>query len=203
VGTNGSDHVSAYVVAGRSLYVVALAGTPPRWSATSLALQGGEPVEVWMDNPFGGLGRVGYRDGEVFTLPGGFLLVNELPRDAGAPPQVLDYENLGGWPVAMTNNGLYVANYDLDDAGHLENRFDDGGINRPIEWRKLPYDGGVVEPWLGKSSRLQVTVTLEQNGCMVPVTNLMNPVQPTNVRVFHLLVYTDEQVVEVAQLCRR
>ena len=67
------------------------------WSAALDLLKQG-----FLASFFGGLGRVGYRDGEVFTLPGGFLLVNELPRDAGLPPQVLDYENLGGWPVAMT-----------------------------------------------------------------------------------------------------
>src|SRR5581483_4807093 len=103
VGTDGVSRVRGYLIAGRQLFLVTFDGTPPRWTATPLLLQGGQPVEVWMDNPLGGLGRVGYGDGEVFTLPGGFLLTNPLPRgDGGTAPQVLDYENLGGWPVAMT-----------------------------------------------------------------------------------------------------
>ena len=114
VGTNGVDRVRGYLVAGRQLFVFTLDGTPSRWTATAVVLQGGEPLEVWMDHPLGGLGRVGYRDGQVFTLPGGFLLVNELPRpDSGVPEQVLDYENLGGWPVAFTSNGLFEAHYEV------------------------------------------------------------------------------------------
>src|SRR5262249_34332403 len=108
VGTDGVSRVRGYLIAGRALFIFTLQGAPPRWSATPIVLQGGEPVEVWMDNPLGGLGRVGYRDGEIFTLPGGFLLVNALPKgDGGVAPQVLDYENLGGWPVAMTSSGLF------------------------------------------------------------------------------------------------
>lgn len=200
VGTNGVDRVRAYLVAGRSLFVVTLEGTPPRWKATPIVLQGGEPIEVWMDHPLGGLGRVGFRDGEVFTLPGGFLLVNELPRDAGSkPPQVLDYENLGGWPVAMTSNGLFEAHYDVLPGGKLDNRFPDGGINRAMSWRRLALpDGG--EPWRDSSSaRLQVTQdtmkSQADSGVSVPLG--------TTIKVFHLLVYLDHQVLEVGTLLRK
>jgi len=199
LGTDGRERVRAYLVAGRSLFLVTLDGTPPRWAATPLVLQAGEPLEVWMDHPLGGLGRAGYRDGQVFTLPGGFLLVNELPRDAGAnPPQVLDYENLGGWPVAMTSNGLFEAHYDVLEGGKLDNRFPDGGVNKAMGWRlvTLP-DGG--QPWLGKTARLQVTQETVANdgGFTVP-----GPV-PAFVRVFRLLVYTDDEVIEVGRLVRR
>jgi hypothetical protein len=123
----------------------------------------------------------------VFTLPGGFLLVNELPRDAGVkPPQVLDYENLGGWPIAMTSNGLFEAHYEVLDGGRLVNRFEDGGVGRAMNWRRLTLpDGG--EPWDGKTSRLQVT----------------QDTAPDGRRMFHLLVYTAEQVLEVGTLIRK
>lgn len=199
VGTDGVTRVRGYVVAGRSLFVITLSGTPPRWTATPILLQGGEPIETWMDHPLGGLGRIGYRDGQVFTLPGGFLLVNELPRDAGAnPPQVLDYENLGGWPVAMTSNGLFEAHYAVD-GGYLQNRFEDGGINRAMSWAlvTLP-DGG--QPWLGRPSRLHVTQTVEPYD---PASGILRDPIPATAKVFHLLVYTDDQVVEVGTLVRR
>lgn len=200
VGTDGVTRVRGYVVAGRSLFVVTLSGAPPRWTATPILLQGGEPIEAWMDHPLGGLGRVGYRDGQVFTLPGGFQLVNELPRDAGAnPPQVLDYENLGGWPVAMTSNGLFEAHYPVLESGFLDNRFEDGGINRAMSWAlvTLP-DGG--QPWLGRPSRLHVTQTVEPYD---PASGLLRDPVPARVKVFRLLVYTDDQVIEVGTLVRR
>ncbi len=199
VGTDGVTRVRGYAVAGRSLFLVQLSGTPPRWSATPLVLQGGEPLEAWMDHPLGGLGRVGYRDGQVFTLPGGFLLVNELPRDAGTnPPQVLDYENLGGWPVAMTSNGLFEAHYDVVDF-KLKNRFEDGGINRAMSWRRVTLPDG-TEPWLGRPSRLHVTQAVEPYD---ESSGILRPPAPARARVFRLLVYTDEQVIEVGTLVRR
>lgn len=199
VGTDGVTRVRGYVVAGRSLFVVQLSGTPPRWSATPIVLQGGEPLETWMDHPLGGLGRVGYRDGQVFTLPGGFLLVNELPRDAGTnPSQVLDYDNLGGWPVAMTSNGLFEAHYEVLDGGRLKNRFEDGGINRAMNWQRVTLpDGG--EPWLGRPSRIHVSSEVR------PYDPSLGPLDPppARARLFRLLVYTDEQVIEVGTLVRR
>jgi hypothetical protein len=131
-----------------------------------------------MDNPLGGLGRVGYRDGEIFTLPGGFLLANPLPHgDGGTAPQVTDFENLGGWPVAMTDQGLFVALWEQIGV-HLQNRFPDGGEGKAMDWTKVTLPDG-SEPWLGKNARLQVV----QRG-----------------KVFHLLVYTDDQVLDVGTL---
>ncbi|MBK7857386.1 MAG: hypothetical protein IPJ65_01935 [Archangiaceae bacterium] len=203
VGTNGVDRVRAYLIAGRSLFLVTLDGTPPRWKATPLLLQGGEPIEVWMDHPLGGLGRVGFRDGQVFTLPGGFLLVNPLPLDAGVkPPQVFDYENLGGWPVAMTSNGLFEAHYDVLDGGRLVNRFEDGGINRAMEWRRVTLpDGG--EPWLGQTN---ARLNVRQDTAPFDPSDGVNPGPtgpPPFVKVFHLQVYTAEQVIEVGTLIRK
>ena len=146
LGTNGIDRVRAYLVTSRAVFEVVLGGKPARWSANPLPLAGGEPAEVWFDNPRGGLGRVGYRDGRVFTLPGGFQLTEPLPADGGVPPQVLDYENLSGWPLALANTGLYVAQWDKKGTGSLDNKFEDGGVNKPMTWRevRLP-DGGA--PW--------------------------------------------------------
>jgi hypothetical protein len=186
IGTDGVSRVRGYLIAGRQLFLFTLSGGPPRWSATPIILQGGEPVEVWMDNPLGGLGRVGYRDGEVFTLPGGFSLVSALPRgDGGVPVQVLDYENLGGWPVAMTSIGLFVAQWPKVGV-HLQNRFPDGGEGKAMDWSEVTLpDGG--RPWLGKNARLQVVRT--------GVPNVE--------QVYRLLVYTDDAVLEVGTLTRK
>ncbi len=194
IGTDGINRVRGYLIAGRQLFVFLLSGSPPSWTATPITLQGGDPVEVWMDNPLGGLGRVGYSDGEVFTLPGGFPLVNALPPlDGGQPPQVLDYENMAGWPVAMTTDGLYEAHWDENDAGHLENVFPDGGPGLPMDWRLVPWADGGTPPWAGQKARLQVVET--------------TALQPFNgsqvlVEVFTLLVYTNDQVLEVGTLTR-
>lgn len=197
VATAPPNQVRGYLIAGRSLFVVTLSGTPPRWTATSVVLQGGEPVETWMDNPFGGLGRVGYRDGQVFTLPGGFLLVNELPRvDGQMPAQVTDYENLAGWPVAMTSNGLFAAYYRVGEDGALQNRFEDGGVGKAMSWTEVTLPDG-SRPWLGKAARLQVLQTGTETREGAAGTT------PYTVRVFSLLVYTDDQVIEVGRHIRR
>jgi hypothetical protein len=185
VGTDGVNRVRGYLIAGRQLFLFTLDGTPARWTATPILLQGGEPVEVWMDNPLGGLGRVGFSDGEVFTLPGGFLLTNPLPRgDGGMAPQVTDYENLGGWPVAMTTSGLYCAQWEKVGM-HLQNRFPDGGEGKAMDWQEVTLpDGG--RPWLNQNARVQVVRHPQGDGGFV----------------FALYVYTDQQVLRVGTLER-
>ena len=144
LGTDGITRVRGYVVTSRNLFTIALGGQPARWSATPLALGGGEPLEVWMDNPRGGLARVGYRDGTVFTLPGGFPLVR--PKAGQEPRQVLDYENLGGWPVAYASSGLWVGQWDLLN-GKLDNKLADGRPGKPMEWREVTMADG-SRPWM-------------------------------------------------------
>lgn len=155
LGTDGVRYVRGYLVTSRNLYEYTLGGQPARWSARALVLSPGEPVEVWMDHPKGGLGRVGYRDGTVFTLPGGFPLVAALTAADGGTDRVLDYENLGGWPVALAESGLHVAQWDRLPDGGLDRQFPDGGPGRAMTWRPVTLpDGG--QPWRGGAGRLHV-----------------------------------------------
>ena len=194
IATNGVDRVRGALVTSRNVYRFELSGSPPRWSATPIALSGGEPLETWMDNPRGGLGRVGYRDGRVFTLPGGFQLVEALGGvDGGSPPQVLDYENLGGWPVAYTSMGLFVARWDTTATGALESHFADGGVNRPMTWRKVALPNG-KEPWMrgGEARAAKLFVKTDpqvQEGSLYSQT-------------FTLMVFLDDQVLQVGQHVR-
>ncbi len=197
-GSNGVDQMRGYVVTSRTLSEVKLGGAPRRWTATPLTFSGAEPVEVWFDNPRGGLARAGYRDGTVFTIPGGFQLTEALPgTDGGAPVAVLDFENLGGWPVALTENGLYVARYDALPSGRLDNRFADGGVNKPMSWREVTLpDGGT--PW--------VSTGRPRFGAQPAKLFVLAEPPSTNggmsQRVFRLIVYLPTQVIEVGRHVR-
>ncbi|MFZ5441135.1 MAG: hypothetical protein ACOZQL_14090 [Myxococcota bacterium] len=192
LGTDGVSKARGYLVTSRNVYAWQLGGQPARWSATQLLLGGGEPVEVWFDSSRSALGRVGFRDGEVYSLPGGYLLAEAIPGgDAGTPPQVLDFENLGGWPVAFTTTGLFVAGWDLVGE-RLQNRFADGGVNRPMSWRRITLpDGG--EPWLARpaarrSAKLFVAV---------------DPYTDAGLQPHRLLLFLDDQVLQVAEHSRK
>jgi hypothetical protein len=197
-GSNGVDQMRGYVVTSRTLYEVKLGGAPRRWTATPLTFSGAEPVEVWFDNPRGGLARAGYRDGTVFTIPGGFQLTEALPgTDGGAPVAVLDYENLGGWPVALTENGLFVARYDALPSGRLDNRFADGGVNKPMTWREVTLpDGGT--PWVGGGRPRFGAQPAKLFVLAEPPTSAGGMSQ----RVFRLIVYLPTQVIEVGRHVR-
>lgn len=193
IGTNGVDRVRGYVVTSRNVYEFNLGGAPLRWTARPLPLSGAEPVEVWFDNPRGGLARVGYRDGTIFSIPGGFQIAEALPgSDAGVPSAVIDYENLGGWPVALTTTGLFVARYDATDAGRLDNRFPDGGVNKPMTWREVTLPDG-LKPWMPKDARRDV------RGKLHVVADPQTGTDRAYRRLFHLLVFTPTQVLEVGQ----
>ncbi len=184
IGTNGVDRVRGYVVTSRNVYEFNLGGAPLRWTARPLPLSGAEPVEVWFDNPRGGLARVGYRDGTIFSIPGGFQIAEALPgSDAGVPSAVIDYENLGGWPVALTTTGLFVARYDALDSGRLDSRFPDGGVNKPMTWRE-------VRQMRDVRGRLHV-VADPQTGTDFAYR-----------RLFHLLLFLPNEVLEVGQHLR-
>lgn len=193
LGTDGVKRVRGYAVTSRNLFTVTLGGEPARWSATPLLLGGGEPLEVWMDNPRGGLARVGYRDGNVFSLPGGFQLVR--PEAGQEPRQVLDYENLGGWPVAYATSGLWIGHYDLVN-GKLDNKLSDGRPGKPMWWRRVTMADGST-PWLkpdgtARPGKLHVLV-----GPQVQV-------QPegTYQQLFRLFLYLDDAVYEVGSMRR-
>jgi hypothetical protein len=156
LGTDGVSFVRGYLVTSRNLYEYSLGGTPARWTAKQLVVASGEPLEVWMDHPRGGLGRIGFRDGRVFTLPSGFPLVSALPASDGGTgsDRVLDFENLGGWPVALAESGVYVGLWDQDSEGNLI-KTHDGGAVRSMGWRMITLADG-SQPWRGRGGHLQV-----------------------------------------------
>ena len=194
VGTNGVDRVRGYLVTSRNVYEFNLGGAPLRWTATPLQLSAAEPVEVWFDNPRGGLGRVGYRDGTVFSTPGGFQLTEPLPLvDGGVPAAVLDYENLGGWPVAYTSVGVFVARYDKLESGRLDSRFADGGVNKPMTWREVTLPDG-TRPWLRKGPRAEALP-----GRLHVIAEPQTGSDRAYRRRFRLLVFLPDGVLEVGQ----
>jgi hypothetical protein len=190
LGTDGKTKARGYLVTSRNVFEWSLGGTPARWSATPLLLAGGEPAEVWFDKPRSALGRVGYTNGQIFTLPGGYQLSETLPALAdGGVVRVLDYENLGGWPVALASSGLFKADWPLVD-GKLENKFDDGRPNKPMRWEELTLpDGG--RPWVrGETVRAgKLFVTLET--------------QPDGRQLFTLYVFLADGVWTVATHLRK
>lgn len=194
VGTNGVDRVRGYLVTSRNVYEFKLGGAPLRWTATLLQLSGAEPVEVWFDNPRGGLGRVGYRDGTIFSTPGGFQLTEPLPMvDGGVPAAVLDYENLGGWPVAYTSLGIFVARYDKLESGRLDSRFADGGVNKPMTWREVTLPDG-SRPWLRKGPRAEALP-----GRLHVIAEPQTGTDRAYRRRFRLLVFLPDGVLEIGQ----
>ncbi|MCU0697095.1 MAG: hypothetical protein MUC96_11235 [Myxococcaceae bacterium] len=201
-GSNGVDRMRGYVVTSRSVFEVRLAGAPLRWSASPLAFSGAEPVEVWFDNPRGGLARVGYRDGTVFSIPGGFQLTEPLPAaDGGTPVAVLDYENLGGWPVALTDDGLFVAQYDALPSGRLDSRFPDGGVNKPMTWREVTLPDG-SRPWRDRGRPRFGAQPARLFVFAEPTTTVTTTAGTAYQRVFRLIVYLPTQVIEVGRHVR-
>ncbi|MBL8916773.1 MAG: hypothetical protein JNM17_39085 [Archangium sp.] len=146
----GVGRARGYLVTSRNVFEWTFGGSPARWSSRPLAVAGGEPLEVWFDTARSALGRVGYSDGRIFTLPGGYQLALPLPGSSdGTVLSVVDYENFGGWPVALARHGLFIARWDTDESGKLLNKFPDGGVNRPMDWREIVQpDGG--RPWARK-----------------------------------------------------
>lgn len=192
LGTDGKTAARGYLVTSRNVYQWQLGGAPARWSASQVLLGGGQPVEVWFDSKLSALGRVGYSSGEIYTLPSGYQLAEALPGSKDdVPAQVLDYENLGGWPVAYTTIGLFIAGWDVNAEGKLENRFADGSPNRPMSWRRVTLPDG-SEPWM-KTERLQ------RRARSAKLFVVQDPRDPADqLRPFRLLVFLDDKVVQVA-----
>lgn len=197
LGTDGVGRARGYLVTSRNVFEWQLSGTPARWSSRPLALSGGEPLEVWFDSIGSALGRVGFRDGEIDSLPGGYELVEPLPGDdAGVTPQVTDYENLGGWPVAYASTGLFIAGWDFVN-GKLENRFPDGGINRPMTWRAVTLpDGGT--PWMKTAIGPRGGGTRDAKLFVV-----IDPIDAAGLQDHRLLLFLEDQVIQVAHHLRK
>ena len=198
LGTDGVTRARGYLVTSRNVYSWQLGGTPRRWSSTPLVLAGGEPVEVWFDQPRSALGRVGYSDGQIYTLPGGYELAEALPENEdGVPPQVIDYENLGGWPVAYANTGVFIAGWD-EVNGKLQNRFPDGGINRPMSWRKVTLpDGG--RPWMRAREAKPGSLFVKTDA---PVPD-PDSTDGGTLKPYRLLLFLDDQVIQLASHLRK
>lgn len=137
------DKVHGYAVTSNTLYEFELGGTPEHWSGHQIVLSGDEPVKVWMQDDQSPYGRVGYRDGSMFTLPDGLPLAGALRQQNGGGDRVIDYANFGGWPLASTTSGLYLA------------MPSDGG-SRLLSWQHVTLSNG-QEPWAGLGGKLQVT----------------------------------------------
>lgn len=142
--SGGTDsQVHGYAVTSNTLYEFELGGTPEHWSGHQIVLSGGEPVAVWMQDDASPYGRVGYRDGSLFTLPDGLPLAGPLLKPDGGADRVIDFANFGGWPLASTASGLYLAT--PADAG-----------SRLLSWQHVTLQNG-EEPWVGQGGKLQVT----------------------------------------------
>lgn len=187
----GVGRARGYLVTSRSVFEWTFGGTPARWTSKPLVVAGGEPLEVWFDTNRSALGRVGYSDGRIFTLPGGYQLALPLPgSDDGTVLSVVDYENFGGWPVALAKHGLFIARWDTNANGTLLNKFPDGGVNRPMDWREIVQpDGG--RPWArGEKTRGKLFVSQED----VADGGLG--------REFKLFVFIDDGVFQVGSFTR-
>lgn len=194
LGTDGVHSARGYLVTSRNVYAWGFGGSPARWRASELPIASGEPVEVWFDTQRSALGRVGFSDGRIFTLPGGFQLANALPGSDDESVQLLDYENFGGWPIALASNGLFIARWDVADNGKLDNKFRDGTA-KPMDWKKLMLpDGGT--PWLGRDGKLFVD-TRE--------LSVANPDGGAPGRVFHfdLFVFLSNEVIKLGSFERK
>lgn len=191
LGTNGTNRARGYLVTSRNVYRWELSGNPERWSSTPLVLTVGEPMEVWFDSPRSALGRVGYRDGQIYSLPGGYQLADALPKGPdNVSPQVIDYENLGGWPVAYATTGIFVAGWEQVD-GKLQNRFP-SGVNMPMKWREVKL-AGAETPWMrpgggARPGKLFVAV---------------DPKQPDGLQQHRLLIFNETEVRQVARHLRK
>jgi hypothetical protein len=134
--------LTAYALSSNTLFQVELGGDPEHWSGKAIVLSGSEPLKVWMQGDDSPYGRVGYRDGTVFTLPSGLPLAGALSRPDGGADRALDYANFAGWPVVLATSGLYLAT--PGDAG-----------TRLLSWRHVTLpDGG--QPWAGHNGKLAV-----------------------------------------------
>ena len=196
LGTDGLARGRGYLVTSRSVYAWELSGQPASWSSTPLDLAVGEPVEVWFDATRSALGRVGYRDGQIYSLPGGYPLVEALKGAKGEVPLVLDYENLGGWPVAYATTGLFIAGWDQVD-GKLQNRFPKG-VTRPMTWREVTLpDGGT--PW---ARNLTGAGTVRLPRAKPGKLFVARDGPADGGELYRLLLFTDDEVRQVAHHLR-
>ncbi len=144
--------VLGYLVTSRNVFEFELSGAPLRWTQKQIVLTPNEPVEVWMDDATTSRGRVGFRDGTIFTLPGGFPLARALPASSsGEPDRVLDYANLGGWPIALAESGLY---------GSVLEKRADGSNGKLLRWERVPLPAELTPEAL-RASRLEVMRTVD------------------------------------------
>jgi hypothetical protein len=93
---NGGD---GYALTGTALFHV-VEHSLQQWTADEVTVPDGQRLGVWLD---GTAGRVGYSDGTVLSLPSRVTLSQPLPGG----DVVMQYAQLCGQPVALTQGGLY------------------------------------------------------------------------------------------------
>ncbi len=108
-----------YLVTSRRLFEFSLSKSPVRWALEELQLGGGEPAGVAMLSDGHFYGRVVYRDGNVFTLPRGFQLIDGNSMGEAAritsfvhpyPEHTVEGQTVrtAGLPLALTERGVFV-----------------------------------------------------------------------------------------------
>jgi hypothetical protein len=120
-----------YLVTSRRLFEFTQLRETRRWTLDELHLTGGEPAGVSMLFRDSSAGRVIYRDGNIFTLPSGFQLVEG--QTLGPSARVTSTVNAGGLPLALTDQGVFVAR--PDDAAP-----DEAAGERYRLWKWQPLD---------------------------------------------------------------
>jgi hypothetical protein len=96
----GTELISGYILVQQRLFRFQ-AETQIRWNFNEVALPPGEPVAVWADGSFG---RVGYRDGTVYSLPSRVQIGAALTQSASS---VQEYADLCGHAFALSSQGLF------------------------------------------------------------------------------------------------
>jgi hypothetical protein len=204
LGTDGVNYARGYLVTSRNVFSWSFGGSPARWQAKPLTIASGEPIEVWFDTQRSALGRVGFSDGRIFTLPGGFQLADALPGSGGESVQLLDYENFGGWPVALASNGLFVAGWETDENGKLMNKYPDGTA-MPMSWVELTMPDGTM-PWARAQDDDGGTPYVDEGKLFVDAREVPVALPDGGVgREFHfdLYVFLPDQVIKLGSLERK
>lgn len=133
--------VRGFTLTARSVFLFEVQDAPRVARIVPLLEGVGEPLEVWMRSaqPVYATARVGFRDGQIFTLPAGIPYANALPEGE----RVRDFAPMGPWPFALTESGVLYR-------GKLEQE------GRPLVWVREKYPDG-SEPWVGQRGKLFVS----------------------------------------------
>jgi hypothetical protein len=99
IAFDAPGEIFGYALTGNALHEFHGPADAP-WRSARVPMPEHEWVEIWADGNFG---RLGYRDGTVYSLPSRVPIAPALP-DA---QRVNDYATLCGVPLALATQGLY------------------------------------------------------------------------------------------------